>query len=162
MIVSPLLTLGLLQNMLTATLTELYERDLSKLKTEIELYTNEADLWKKPGAVPNSAGNLCLHLNGNLQHFFGSVLDDTGYLRDRDAEFSTTGVSREQILSDIDLTMRVVRSTLAKLTDADLSATYPFEVFGKPMTTGWFITHLSTHLTWHLGQINYHRQMVNS
>ena len=147
--------------MLQQILTDFYERDLKKLKAEIELYADEADLWEKPGEVPNTAGNLCLHLNGNLQHFFGAILGDTGYVRDRDAEFSTTGVSREQMLADIDVTLGVVRSTLAKLTDADLAATYPIEVFGKPMTTGWFITHLSTHLTWHLGQISYHRQTID-
>ncbi|MEQ1644866.1 MAG: DinB family protein [Pyrinomonadaceae bacterium] len=148
--------------MLKEILIDLYERDLNKLKAEIERYTNEADLWKKPGEVPNSAGNLCLHLNGNLQHYFGAILGGSSYLRDRDAEFSTTGVSREQMLADIDITLDVVRSTLANLADDDLAATYPIEVFGKPMTTGWFITHLATHLTWHLGQINYHRQMVNT
>lgn len=147
--------------MLQQILTDFYERDLKKLKAEIELYADEADLWEKPGEVPNTAGNLCLHLNGNLQHFFGAILGDTGYVRDRDAEFSTTGVSRGQMLADIDVTLGVVRSTLAKLTDADLAATYPIEVFGKPMTTGWFITHLSTHLTWHLGQISYHRQTID-
>lgn len=145
--------------MLTEILTDLYERDLNKLKAEIELYADEAALWKMPGDLPNSAGNLCLHLNGNLQHFFGAILGNTSYIRDRDAEFSNTGVSREQMRTDIDVTLDVVKSTLAKLTDADLASTYPIEVFGKPMTTGWFATHLATHLTWHLGQINYHRRM---
>lgn len=148
--------------MLADVLTELYDRDLNKLKAEISLYENEADLWKKPGGVPNSAGNLCLHLNGNLQHFFGAVLGGTGYVRNRDAEFSTTGVSREAMLADIDKTLAVVRETLSKLNEDDLAAIYPIEVFGKPMSTGWFLTHLCTHLTWHLGQINYHRRMLTS
>ena len=146
--------------MMREILAELYERDLNKLKAEIELYENEADLWKKPGDVPNSAGNLCLHLNGNLQHFFGAVLGATGYVRDRDAEFSSVGISREAMISDVESTLAVVKSTLAKLSDDDLAAIYPIEVFGKPMTTGFFLTHLATHLDWHLGQINYHRRMV--
>ncbi len=145
--------------MLQDILTSLYERDLLKLKGEISAYANEADLWRKPGDMPNSAGNLCLHLNGNLQHFFGAVLGGTDYIRDRDAEFSQTGVSRETMLADIDTTREVVKNTLAKLTDDDLAASFPIEVFGHPMTTGWFLTHLSTHLTWHLGQINYHRRI---
>src|SRR5258708_32071680 len=107
--------------MLTDVLIQLYERDLAKLKTEIELYTNEADLWKKPGDVPNSAGNLCLHLTGNLQHFFGTVLGGTDYVRDRDAEFSASGVSREKMLTDIDTTLNVVKTTLGKLGDDDLA-----------------------------------------
>lgn len=147
--------------MLTTILTELYKRDLNKLKTEIEAYENEADLWKTPGGVPNSAGNLCLHVNGNLQHFFGAVLGKTGYVRDRDAEFTTKFVPRAAMLDDVDTTLTVVNQTLANLTDENLAATYPIEVFGAPITTGWFLTHLSTHLTWHLGQINYHRRMLD-
>lgn len=147
--------------MLTDILTQLFERDLAKLKAEIAQYTDEADLWKKPGDVPNSAGNLCLHLNGNLQHYFGAVLGGTDYVRDRDAEFSTTGTSRERMLADMDTSLNVVKETLAKLGDDDLAATYPIDVFGKPMTTGFFLTHLATHLDWHLGQINYHRRVVS-
>lgn len=146
--------------MLTQILSELYERELNKLKAEIELYADEADLWKRPGDVPNSAGNLCLHLSGNLQHFFGAVLGGTDYVRDRDAEFSKTGVPREVMLADIDTTREVVKNTLAKLTDDDLAANFPIEVFGDPMTTGWFLTHLCTHLTWHIGQISYHRRLL--
>ena|SRR5438874_629024 len=147
--------------MLKEVLTELYERDLHKLKAEIEQYKNEADLWKKPGNVPNSAGNLCLHLNGNLQHFFGAVLGGTGYVRDRDAEFSSTGVSKDQMLADIDTTLDVVKTTLATLNDEDFVSTYPIEVFGGPIKTGFFLTHLATHLDWHLGQINYHRRLLS-
>ena len=146
--------------MLLEILSELFERDLNKLTSEIEQYPDEADIWKKPDGVPNSAGNLCLHLNGNLQHFIGATLGDTGYVRDRDAEFSSTGVPREKMLADVDATLYVVKSTLATLNDADLTGKYPIEVFGHPMTTGWFLTHLATYLTWHLGQINYHRRMM--
>lgn len=153
---------GFRKEMLTQILTELYDRDLTKLKAELELYADESDLWKKPGDVPNSAGNLCLHLNGNLQHFFGTVLGGTDYVRDRDAEFTKTRVSRAEMLVDIDTTLGVVKNTLVKLTGDDLAATYPIEVFGKPMTTGFFLVHLATHLTWHLGQINYHRRMISA
>jgi uncharacterized damage-inducible protein DinB len=146
--------------MLRQVLSELYERDLGKLREEIEAYADEADLWKTDGEILNSAGNLCLHLNGNLQHFFGAVLGGTGYVRNRDAEFANKGVSRVKMLADIDETRSVIKSTLAKLTDDDLAKTYPIEVFGKPMTTAYFLTHLATHLNWHLGQIDYHRRLV--
>src|SRR5437773_7238889 len=121
--------------MFKEVLTELYARDLNKLKTEIEQYKNEADLWIKPGDVPNSAGNLCLHLCGNLQHFFGAVLGGTDYVRNRDAEFSKKGVSRGDLVAEIDVTSEVVRMTLEKLSDEDFSHQYPIDVFGKPMTT---------------------------
>lgn len=146
--------------MLQDILLELYERDLSKLKNEVELYQNEADLWKVEGDLLNSAGNLCMHLTGNLQHFFGAVLGGTGYVRDRDGEFSRKDVSREQMLAEIDSTMAVIRSTLEGLGEDDLKNDYPIEVFGKPMTTAFFLTHLATHFNWHLGQVNYHRRLI--
>lgn len=146
--------------MLTDTLQTLYDRDLSKLKEEIGLYSLEADLWKTEGEITNSAGNLTLHLVGNLRHFFGAVLGETGYVRDRDSEFSEDGVLREELLAGIDLAAADVRSTLAKLSDEDLSANYPIEVFGHPMTTEFFVIHLATHLNYHLGQINYHRRLL--
>lgn len=146
--------------MLKEILIELYERDLNKLKTEIEQFENEADLWKTSGAVTNSAGNLCQHLTGNLQHFFGAVLGDTGYVRDRDAEFAEKDTTRADLLADIDAALASVKNTLAKLTEEDFEKTYPVEVFGQPMTTGSFLTHLTTHFNYHLGQINYHRRLL--
>jgi uncharacterized damage-inducible protein DinB len=146
--------------MLTEVLAELYERDLAKLKDEIGLYKDEADLWKKPGDIPNSAGNLTLHINGNLQHFFGTVLGGTGYVRDRDREFSDREVSRQDLLEGIDESAADVKATLQKLTNKDLANDYPIEVFGHPMTTEFFLIHLATHLNYHLGQINYHRRIV--
>ena len=148
--------------MLRKVLTELYERDLDKLKAEIQQYSDEADLWKTSGSITNSGGNLCLHLIGNLKHFFGAVLGETGYVRDRDAEFISGDVPKGAMLADIDATRHIVLSTLAGLTEDDLNKPYPIEVFGQPMTTGYFLTHLATHLNYHLGQINYHRRLLSN
>ena len=146
--------------MLRKILAEIYERDLGKLKDEIGQYADEADLWKTSEGITNSAGNLCLHLTGNLNHFFGAVLANNGYVRDRDSEFADKNVSKSDMLADIDATRNVVLSTLAELTEEDLGKPYPIDVFGKPMTIGYFLTHLTTHFNWHLGQINYHRRLV--
>jgi hypothetical protein len=97
--------------MLTKILSELYERDLAKLRTEIESYSNEADLWKTSEGISNSGGNLCQHLTGNLQHFFGAVLGGTGYARNRDAEFASKGTTKADLLADID----VAKSRLRRL-----------------------------------------------
>ena len=148
--------------MIRKILTDLYERDLAKLKEEIQFYSSDDDLWKTADGVSNSGGNLCLHICGNLKHFFGAVLGNSGYVRDRDAEFADEGVPRDQMLADIDATRHSVLSTLAELTEEDLDKPYPIEVFGHPMTTAYFLTHLATHLNYHLGQINYHRRILGS
>ena len=146
--------------MLNAILSELYERDLNKLREEIELFTDETDLWTTSGGITNSAGNLCQHLTGNLRHFLGAVLGGSGYVRDRDAEFAAKGTTKADLLADIDAAAASVKDTLSKLTDDDFPKTYPIEVFGRPMTTGYFLVHLATHFNYHLGQINYHRRLL--
>ena len=148
--------------MLTNVLAELYQRDLEKLKAEIGLYSHEKDLWIMRGEISNSAGNLALHLAGNLKHFFGAVLGGTDFIRDRDSEFSERELPREAIIAAIDEEAEAVRTTLAGLSAEDLAANYPIDVFGRQMTTEYFIVHLATHLNYHLGQINYHRRLLAS
>lgn len=147
--------------MLTEILSELYERDLIKLKSEIEEYADAADLWLLEGDIKNTAGNLTLHIVGNLKHFIGGVLGGSDYVRDRDREFSDREVPRADLVAAIDETRAIVKSSLERLTEADYSNTYPIDVFGKPMTTGFFLIHLATHLNYHLGQINYHRRILS-
>ena len=148
--------------MIIETLIQLYQRDLEKLKIEVGQYSSEDSLWAVSGGVTNSAGNLTLHLIGNLKHFIGAVLGGSGYVRDRDSEFAIKGVSKDELISALEETTEVVADTLRKLTADDLAKTYPLEVFGHPMTTEYFLVHLSTHLNYHLGQINYHRRLLAS
>lgn len=146
--------------MLKEILKELYERDIEKVKAEISQFENETDLWKVNGDITNPAGNLALHIAGNLKHFFGAVLGGTGFVRDRDGEFSRMGVSKADIMADLDAAAAAVKLTLEKLSDDDFEKIYPIEVFGKPQNIGSLLTHLSTHLNYHLGQINYHRRLL--
>ena len=148
---------------------KLFNRDIEKLKNEISSYKSEESLWKisgetrlPGGQVKNSGGNLCLHLCGNLQHFIGAVLGNSGYKRNRDAKFSRKNVPVEKLLKEIDETKKVVDSTLNSLNNDILQKVYPINVFGEEMTTEFFIIHLLAHLNYHLGQINYHRRMLGS
>ena len=146
--------------MITSTFKELYERDLSKLKNEIEQYSDSADIWVLAGDIPNSAGNLALHLVGNLNHFIGGVLGGSGYVRDRQKEFSETLVPREELIASIDETRQILADTFDKLTDAQLQEEYPIEVKDSKPITFAFLMHLLGHLGYHLGQINYHRRIL--
>ncbi len=143
------------------TLTQLFERDLKQLKQEIRAYVNEYDLWKTRGEITNSAGNLCLHIIGNLNHYIGATLGNSGYERNRPAEFSQKNVPSQQLLKKIDETVAVIKDTLPKLTDDDLHSEYPLEMSGRNMRVGYCLVHLSTHLNYHLGQINYHRRLLS-
>ncbi|MEP6805043.1 MAG: DinB family protein [Flavobacterium sp.] len=146
--------------MLTETLKSLFNRDLNKLKLEIESYQNESQIWVIDKNISNSAGNLCLHLIGNISTYIGAELGKTGYIRDRPLEFSLKNIPRSELISKIEHTIIVVNNTLDSLTEEDLQAVYPQIVFEKEMTTEFFLVHLATHLGYHLGQINYHRRLV--
>ena len=63
--------------MIIETLQALFTRDLNRLKNEIELYGNENNLWKIEKNIANSAGNLCLHLVGNLNTYIGKEIGQT-------------------------------------------------------------------------------------
>lgn len=146
--------------MLTEILINLFERDLSRLEEEISAYETEAAIWRIPAGIKNSAGNLCLHICGNLQNYVGAVLGKTGYIRNRELEFSARDVSRQDLLNQVGITRRVVLTVILGLSAEDLEKTYPEKVMSDEMNTGYFLVHLCTHLSYHLGQINYHRRLT--
>lgn len=148
--------------MLIQTVKTLFRRDLERLRHEIDLYRNEAVIWHIERGITNSAGNLCLHLVGNLNTYLGAELGKTGYIRQRELEFSLKGISKAALLEKIDDTMIVVDNALNTLTKAQLEEEYPMLVFEEKTSTGYLLVHLTTHLTYHLGQINYHRRLLDA
>jgi len=145
----------------TETLTQLFARDFEKLESEIFEYSSEENLWIKEPGINNSAGNLGLHLAGNLAHFLGAVLNNSGYIRDREFEFNGK-VDRDELINRIRDSRKTVRETLDNLTPEDSSKTYPLQPFGFEMSTEYFLIHLYSHFSYHLGQINYHRRLLDN
>ena len=150
------------KSMMISSLKTIIIRDLHKLRSELEAYREETNLWKVEKSIANSGGNLCLHLVGNLNTFIGHELGKISYERNRDQEFSAKGIPREELIARIDDTIGRVTRTLSQLKDEDLEKPYPVMVFGEPMTTGFFLIHLVTHLGYHLGQVNYHRRLLDN
>ncbi len=135
-------------------------RDLAALRREVELYPDEAGLWAKPPGVPNAAGNLVMHLVGNLRHFIGAQMGASGYVRDREREFGAAGVPRAELLAEIDACIRELDATLSSLPDARLLQIAPNAPQGITVTASLLLLHLSAHFGYHLGQVDYHRRMV--
>ncbi|ARK11344.1 DinB family protein [Fibrella sp. ES10-3-2-2] len=146
--------------MLLETLTSLFQRDLAKVSSELNQYSNEEQIWAVPPGITNSAGNLCLHLIGNLNTYIGGELGQSGYVRQRDLEFSLRDIPRAVLLAQLDETASLVSRTLLSLDEARLQEEYPLLVFENKTSTGFLLVHLATHLAYHLGQINYHRRLV--
>jgi hypothetical protein len=147
--------------MITSALIELFKRDLQRLKTEIELYKDDNNLWVLKEGISNTAGNLCLHLLGNLNHFIGATLGNTGYIRYRDDEFNLKNIPSQDLITNLDNCILIVSETLQKLSAADLEKDFPLEKHGTIVSTENMLIHLYGHLSYHLGQINYHRRLLD-
>ncbi|WP_192349840.1 DinB family protein [Algoriphagus sp. Y33] len=142
-------------------LIQLFERDTDRLKQEIEAYSNEENLWKIDHSIANSAGNLCLHLLGNMSHFVGKEIGGFDYIRNREFEFSGKGVPRSELVDMVEKLQGIVTASLEGLDEAMLDKDYPLKVFGSKMSHSYFLIHLYGHFNYHLGQINYHRRLLD-
>ena len=136
-------------------LVALFARDLDKVRAEIEQY-EEKSLWKAPAGVSNCAGNLCLHICGNLNHFIGAVIGKNGYVRDRPFEFAGR-VSKQELLDGIESTKGVLGEFLQTMKPEER---YPIDVLQRSWKTGEFVINLYAHLNYHLGQLNYLRTIA--
>ncbi|MCG8326530.1 MAG: DinB family protein [Chitinophagales bacterium] len=150
-----------MQKLLVETLKRLFNRDLNKLKEEIESYGDERNMWEVSREISNSAGNLCLHLIGNLNTYIGAEIGKNGYIRQRDLEFSLKNIPRAELIAKIGQTKIEVDAALNLLTDEQLKEEYSAAVFKENVSTEYVLVHLVTHLAYHLGQINYHRRLLD-
>ncbi len=146
--------------MQTQTLKQLYNFEMDNLAKEINSYSNSENLWITKENISNSGGNLALHLIGSLNHFIGATLLKTNYVRNRDAEFTAKNFSKELLLEQLKNVQAIVNQTFDKLSEEDLQQTFPFDFMGAN-TTGFYLTRFLSHLSYHLGQINYHRRLLD-
>jgi hypothetical protein len=135
-------------------------KDLASLRLEVERYPDDASLWRALPGIVNPGGNLALHVAGNLQFFIGEQVGHSGYVRHRDREFSVRDLPRAQVLQELDAAAKAVGDALTAMDPATLEQEFPSPMGGQRMATGMFLLHLCSHLSYHLGQINYHRRLL--
>jgi hypothetical protein len=148
--------------MIKETLKNLIIRDLEKLKQEIEAYQNEEKIWYIEKGISNAAGNLCLHLVGNLNAYIGAEFGKTGYVRNRPDEFALKNISRAELVNKIEQTIVMIGESFDMISEDQLDELYPGDIALKGASTGYFFIHLAMHLSYHLGQINYHRRLLDN
>ena len=148
--------------MIIEILQNLFSRDLNKLKVEISSYKTESNIWSVDKNISNSAGNLCLHLIGNLNTYVGAALGNTGYIRNRELEFSLKDISQKELINKIEETIAVVNKSVSELSEEKLKDDFPLLVFENKTSTEFMLIHLATHLAYHFGQINYHRRLLDN
>jgi uncharacterized damage-inducible protein DinB len=145
---------------LTDDVCALLLRDLDGFQREMSLFPDEDSIWRTLPGVTNSAGNLALHIAGNLQYFIGAVLGASGYVRDREREFGPPSATREEILLELGRAIEVVGRVVPGLTDDQLEATFTAHSTAEHVPTRRFLLHLCTHTAFHVGQAGYLRRML--
>jgi len=149
-----------MQPPLLADISTLLLRDLEGFQREIALFPDDDTLWKAPPGVRNAAGNLGLHVAGNIQHFIGHLLGGVPYSRNRDAEFSRRSGTRSEIVAELGRAIAAVRDVLPRLSAEQLDATFDGAGTAVPVSVRRFLLHLCTHAAFHLGQAGYLRRIV--
>ncbi len=145
---------------MTDHILRLLTRELNTFVAEIEAFPNDDLLWTRPPGITNSAGNLALHIAGNLRHFIGHVLGGTGYVRDREAEFGTSSGTREEVVAHLQAAIGMLQTVLPGTSRATLDATFPEKIAGSVLSTHMFLLHLCSHTALHLGQAGYLRRLL--
>jgi hypothetical protein len=143
-------------------LAALFRRDLTRLMQEITTFQDDAMLWSTVPGIANSAGNLTLHLEGNLREFIGRQLGGVAYQRQRPLEFSSSGLTAADLSARIEAVRELVPPVIAALSPEQCAAAYPENVYGAPISTGQFVLSLYGHLSYHLGQIDYLRRVLTA
>lgn len=135
-------------------LASLFRRDLARLGKQIASFPGDEALWTRLPGAPNAAGNLALHIEGNLREFVGRQLGGLAYTRNRELEFNAQGMSKEKIVGRIEDLIATIPSVVEQLSPQQMETEYPQVVLDAPMSTAKFLIHLYGHLNWHLGQID--------
>ena len=142
-------------------LAEIFGRDLLRLIQQIRAFPDEGMIWRTVPGITNSAGNLALHVEGNLREYVGRQLGASEFQRNREAEFTARRVPREELVSRIEELRNSIPRIIASLSSVRMDSEYPEVVLEKALSIGAFLIHLHGHLNWHLGQIDYLRRTLS-
>ena len=116
----------------------------------------EDQFWRNPFSHGNSVGHLVLHLTGNLSYYVGARIAGTGYVRNRDLEFSEPRkLPKAEVLRKFDQTIAMVIATIEKQTETDWTAPYTAEREPDSKNRITLVFRCASHLYHHLGQIIY-------
>jgi len=136
-------------------LTERYEA-LALRVHELAKPLTEDQFWEKPFLFGNSFGHLVLHLTGNLNYYIGTQIAGTGYVRDRDREFTEPRhLPKEEVLRNFDQAIEMVLRTVEAQSDEDWSAPYSAVRAGDVGSRFHMVLKCAAHLDHHVGQMIY-------
>ena len=132
-----------------------FEELMKKLQQLAEPLSDE-QFWSKPFSFGNSFGHLVLHLTGNLNYYFGTEMNESGYVRDRPREFTETALpSKDDALKNLSAAVAMVARTARSQAEGDWSKFY--QAAGEEDVENRFNVFLrcATHFHLHIGEMTY-------
>ena len=132
-----------------------YEELAAKVN-ELSGPLNDEQFWTKPFAFGNSFGHLVLHLTGNLNYYIGAEIAGTGYVRDREREFTEAArPAKNEVMRRFDDAVAMVLRTARAQTDADWGKAYTAMREEDADNRFNIFLRCATHLHLHVGQMIY-------
>jgi hypothetical protein len=152
-----------LSDTVSATLANEYRTRAAELHKWVDPLS-EQQFWRNPYAYGNSPGHLVLHLTGNLSYYIGAQIAGTGYVRNRDLEFTESRKpAKNEVLQKFDQTMGMVIATIEKQSESDWLASFSGERDAVSKNRLTAFVRLASHLYHHIGQLIYlHRELRKS
>jgi uncharacterized damage-inducible protein DinB len=132
-----------------------YYEDCARRVRALADQLSEEQFRTKPYSYGNSFGNLVLHLTGNLSHYIGAPIAGTGYVRDREREFTDRPGSKAAVLDALDTAVAMVVATLREQADSDWPRPYQAEGVDDVHDRFGIYLRCVMHFHHHLGQMIY-------
>jgi uncharacterized damage-inducible protein DinB len=140
---------------ITTAFAHEYRARAADLHKWVDPLTDE-QFWRNPFRFGNSIGHLVLHLTGNLSYYIGAQVAKTGYIRNRDLEFTESRrPSKSEVLRKFDETIAMVIATIKSQSEAGWTAAYTGERDPEAHDRFTIFLRCASHLYHHVGQINY-------
>jgi uncharacterized damage-inducible protein DinB len=137
----------------------LREDYLVKITAALEEITEE-QLWWRPNEASNSAGNLLLHLSGNVRQWILAGVAGQKDVRDRASEFTArSGRSKAELLELLTATLDEVDAALDAIEKEAAASDAPLQRICHPQRYTQSVLdavyHVVEHFSYHTGQIVY-------
>jgi uncharacterized damage-inducible protein DinB len=130
-----------------------FEKYLPRIVRCLQLLT-EKEIWWRPNGASNAAGNIVLHLCGNLRQWVISGLGGAPDVRERDLEFSERNpIPRRKLIRQLKTAVGEACEVIDGMSAESMLREFTIQGFRVSGLVA--IVHVYEHFAYHAGQMTY-------